>query len=168
MFRAMDWLLAPFEYELTTWHPLAVHVPVVLVPLGALGACVYAFTGRPRVRAGLLVWFAVTALATWWAMRTGKALYEGVEGTPIVEELIAQHRTTAAWVLRFTIALVLLLAGLSAWRRWRRASWRKANSVLRLGRDPLWVRAVVVLLAFVAALLVVYTGHVGGVMVWGR
>ena len=146
MFRAMDWLLAPFEYELTTWHPLAVHAPVVLVPLGALGACVYAFTGRPRVRAGLLVWFAVPALATWWAMRTGKALYEGVEGTPIVEELIAQHRTTAAWVLRLTIALVLLLAGLSAWRRWRRAGWgvwgcRSAGepiaaSLLRTGGAP--------------------------------
>ncbi|MEM8600977.1 MAG: DUF2231 domain-containing protein [Bacteroidota bacterium] len=164
----MDWLLAPFEYELTTWHPLAVHLPVVLLPLGLLGACVYAVTGQPRVRLVLLAWFAVAALATWWAVRTGHRLYDEVEGTPIVEELIAQHRQPAVWTLRLAAAVALLLAGLSGWRRWRAITWRKANSVLRLGRDPAWARAAVLLLALAATLLVAYTGHVGGVMVWGR
>ncbi|MEM9996726.1 MAG: DUF2231 domain-containing protein [Bacteroidota bacterium] len=161
----MDWLLAPFEYDLSTWHPLAVHLPVVLLPLGALAAVVYAVTGGVRLRLGLLVLFAVASAATWWAVETGQRLYDEVEGTPIVDELIAQHRTTASWTLRLSGAVTLLLAGLTGWRTWQ---LRTSAGPRRLVADARWARLIVVVLAGAAALLVVYAGHVGGVMVWGR
>ena len=54
-------------------HPLAVHAPVILIPLAALTALLYAFL--PRARSSVRWWLGGLTLAAtataWFATKTG-------------------------------------------------------------------------------------------------
>lgn len=151
--------LAEMTYEIPVWHPFVVHFPIALLVLGGGVAAAYAMSGRALWRAvtGLLVAFGT--LGAWAANATGEALYAHVEGTPIVEELVGRHEALGNWTLALGAAATAVWLGVLAWRR-------------RAGRtfdepDPLGVRLAVAALALAAAVLVVLTGRLGGVMVWG-
>lgn len=146
-------------YEIPVWHPFVVHFPIALLVLGGGVAVVYAVAGRALWRAatGLLVAFGT--LGAWAANATGDSLYAHVEGTPIVEELVGRHEALGTWTLALGAAATLVWLGVLAWRRRTGRSFDEP--------DPLAVRLLVAALALAAAVLVVLTGRLGGIMVWG-
>lgn len=141
------------------WHPIAVHFPVALLPFGAVAAAVYAVSGRSLWRTVAFLAFAVGALGAWASVATGEAIYEEMEGTPVVETFVERHEAYGEWALWLSVATVVLLVGAAGWRvRVERTSEET---------DPLGLRLVVLAFALAAAVLVVLAGHLGGLMVWG-
>jgi uncharacterized membrane protein len=147
------------DLEIPYWHPIVVHFPIALIAFGAAAALVYAVAGRAFWRGMALYAFAVGAVGAWVANVTGETIYEDVEGTPVVEALIDQHRTYGEWTLWLSVATVLMLVGATWWMR-------RAGQAGR-ARDPLAWRLAVLALALAAAVLVGLAGHLGGTMVWG-
>ncbi|MBG0831273.1 hypothetical protein HS041_26340 [Planomonospora sp. ID67723] len=142
-------------------HPLIIHATVVLTPLLAVLATVYALA--PRTRAALrwaVLGLAVTApLATLAARQSGIALKEGrfssVEGT--LGGRIAEHEA-------FGTPLTLAVAGLGL------VSLALVQ-VLRAERHSRPVTLVLTVLTVLLAAAVVYyavrAGHSGAAAVWG-
>ncbi len=152
-----------FEYSIPYWHPLAVHFPLVFLLLAGGTSAVYAIIGTALWRRALLTFLALGAAAAFWAERTGEALHDSMEGTPIVEELVEFHQTAAHWTVRASLVALLVGIGLTYWWRRRTASRTRPLQTIR---EPIWMRLVLLILAGTAAMLVAYTAHVGGVMVW--
>ena len=137
-------------------HPLAVHVPVVLLPLGALAVLLMLVV--PRWRAALawpvVVVLGIAAVGSVAAKLSGEALAQRV-GAP------GQHQELGNWLV--AIAWILF-AGTLAWWLWQRKhlQQRRATGVVGL--------IVGILLATVAAaalIVTVLTGHTGATAVWG-
>lgn len=136
-------------------HPLAVHVPVVLLPLGALGLLVLIVV--PRWRAPL-AWpivgiLGVATVGALVAKLSGEALAARV-GSP------GQHEQLGNWLL--ATSAVLFVAAL-AWWLWQRRSARARRSTGVMG-----VLAGMLLgtLALGAVIIAVLTGHSGATSVW--
>ncbi|MDX1530616.1 MAG: DUF2231 domain-containing protein, partial [Rhodothermales bacterium] len=109
------------DYTIPVWHPAVVHFPIALLVFGAASAAAYAAVGRPFWRrVALLAFVPGTALAGV-AIETGEALYDEVEGTPIVEELVGRHETLAEWTFWIGVLVTLALAAAEVWRRRARA-----------------------------------------------
>ncbi|MEU8383637.1 hypothetical protein [Streptosporangium sp. NPDC048865] len=143
-------------------HPLIVHAAVVLTPLLAVLAAVYALAPRTRP---VLTW-AVVGLApvvpvsVLAARQSGEALEEGrfasIEGK--LGERIAEHASFGTPMLLVAFALGLVAAALVYVTRGG-----------RFGRTAeLAVSALTVVLAVVSLYYVVRTGHSGAVAVWGN
>lgn len=136
-------------------HPLAVHVPVVLLPLGAIGVLLLLLVPRWRTT---LAWpvIAVLGIATVGALvakLSGEALAERV-GDP------GQHQQLGNWVLAMS---AILCAGTLAWWFWQRrlARRRRPNGVVGL-----IVGTVLATLALGSIIVAVLTGHTGATAVW--
>jgi uncharacterized membrane protein YidH (DUF202 family) len=137
-------------------HPLAVHAPVVLLPLGALAVLLLLIV--PRWRAPL-AWplvgvLGIAALGSLVAKLTGEALAARV-GDP------GRHQELGNWLV--AMAWVLFVATL-AWWLWqrRRMRQRRATGVTGI------IAGIVLGTVAVASLIVaVLTGHTGAVAVWG-
>ncbi|MEM1044328.1 MAG: DUF2231 domain-containing protein [Bacteroidota bacterium] len=139
------------------WHPAVVHFPIALLLFGAAAAVVYGALGRAFWRGVALLAFAAGTAGAWAAVRTGKTIYEAVEGEPVVEALVGRHQALADWTLWVSAAVLAVLAGAAVWTR----------RTGRAGPDPLVLRLAVTGLAVAAAVLVAMTGRLGGQMVWG-
>ncbi len=151
---------AVFQYEIPVWHPLVVHLPIVAILLGAFAVGIWAVRPNPyRLRSGMML-YGIGVLGGLVAYFTGDPMLEQTEGEPIVDMLSPLHEDLALYALVFT---ALTLAGLFVY------GWYDRR-VLALHRDG-WsrglMRAGLALLAFLAALLILATAHVGGTMVWG-
>src|SRR5262245_25896787 len=110
-------------------HPLLVHIPVVLIPLGAIGAVLMLW---PRLRSiigwwvcGLLV---VAGIATQLAISSGQDLKHYVRESDLVRQHTRIGENIRPWLLLMFLALVGVLLVDRALRR--RASQTAA-------RDPL-------------------------------
>ena len=123
-------------------------------------AVVWAFRGTAFWRHSALWLFSLGLVGGIAAYKTGEAIEEHTEGTPIVEELGGMHEDMAFYTLLVTGSVVLLLGLLSLWRE-------KRGTLERKLRDPLVARILLALVALAAAALVAWTGHIGGTMVWG-
>lgn len=155
-----------FEYSIPYWHPLVVHFPPVLLLLAGGTSAVYAIRGSAVWRRALLVLLSLGALAAYLAERTGEALEDSMEGTPIVDELVGFHQNAAHWTVRASLLALIGTVALTVW--WRRNQRTEmVDSGGSASKDPLWMRLVLLLLACAAAALAAYTAHVGAVMVWG-
>ena len=128
------------QYEIPYYHPLAVHFPLVLLLLGAAASALYAALGTATWRWAALILIALGAGTAIWAEETGETLEETVDGEPVA-------------------AVVLVLVSLSVWAR------RQPDRFLP--REPIAGRVAVLVLAGLAAGLVAWTAHLGGIMVWG-
>lgn len=136
-------------------HPLAVHVPVVLLPLGAIGVVLVLLMPRWR---GALQWpvVAVLGIATVGALiakLSGEALAARV-GSP------GQHEELGNWVLALA---ALLLAGMLAWVLWHRRLVRHRRSSGVIG---LILGTVLAAVAIGSVIVAVLTGHTGATQVW--
>ena len=145
--------------EIPYWHPLVAHFPIALLIFGAGMAVGYAVVGRAFWRGVTLLAFAAGTLGAWAAVWTGETIYEGVEGTPIVEALVETHEEFGEWALWLGVATSLVLVGIALWRRFTERDAAAA--------DPVAVRLVALALALAAAVCVARAGHLGGTMVWG-
>lgn len=146
-------------YEIPVWHPLVVHFPIALLLLGGGVAVAYLVTGHAFWRAVTGLAVGLGGLGAWVANATGEAMYTHVEGTPIVEELVGRHEALGGWAMWAGAAAFLAWLGVSLWRR------RTPHDLP--ARDPLGLRLLVAAPAVASAVLVVLTGRLGGLMVWG-
>lgn len=135
-------------------HPLLVHFPVVAIPVLAIAAV--ALIARPSLRPSLdlpLVALAVaTTIATFLAARSGEALRDDLEA----DEYIETHQNLGSQLTWIVLVLTLALVGFVLWTRRRSASPRFVNGAGLL----------IVLLASLALIWVVRTGHEGAKATW--
>ncbi len=146
---------AVFDYYIPQLHPLAVHFPISLVLVACVAALGWAVQGKAY-------WFRATWLlmttgfiGALFAYFTGDAMYEQSEGTPMVDLLVDHHEQVAlfAVIANGVSWAVCSLIGLS-----RRAKLDEQPASIR------WGLGVIVL---ITAILITWTSHVGGTMVWG-
>ena len=149
-----------FQYDIPVWHPLLVHFPIALILAAALATVAWSIRGTSFWRRCALLLFTLGMGGGVLAYLTGETMEEQSEGSPIVEELVGLHEDLALYTLLVTGATLAALAGLSWWLE-RRITLERAP------KDPLAARLILALAALAAALLVAWTGHVGGTMVWG-
>jgi uncharacterized membrane protein len=148
-------LTTVFDFTVPTLHPLATHLPLVAIPAAAVAGIGYAVLGSLRWLYAALGTALVGAAGALFATRTGEALYDEMEGDPMLELLGEAHEWSAEWALYTAAAGALVLAVL-AWRA------RREEPVA-----PGWMRGLAALLLVASAALVLYAGHVGATMVWG-
>jgi uncharacterized membrane protein len=120
--------MAPTEVFGLPAHPLFVHVPVVLIPLVAIGAVAMACSARVRERFGWLVLaFAIVAgISTQLAIDSGQALRRHVPRTAALDRHVHIAESIRPLILLlFLVALAVMLIDRRA-----RGSWPFA------GREP--------------------------------
>lgn len=147
------------QYEIPYFHPLAVHFPLVLLLLGAAASALYAALGTATWRWAALILIALGAGTAIWAEETGETLEETVDGEPVAAVVLPKHEQGAEWTVRLSVLTILLLVSLSVWAR------RQPDRFLP--KEPIAGRVAVLVLAGLAAGLVAWTAHLGGIMVWG-
>jgi hypothetical protein len=148
-------------------HIFLVHIPVVLIPLGALGAVLMLW---PRLRSAIGWWvcgiLVVAGIATQLAITSGKSLRDYVHETSLVREHTRIGENIRPWLLFLFLALLGVMLIDQAIRR------RGASSDPRPeGRDLLQIAGVVLsALSIVFAAMSVYwvyrIGHSGSKAVW--
>jgi len=147
-----DW----FDYSIPVWHPIAVHVPVVLLPLAAVFAVLWVARSGDRWFGPLSLVLVLATVGTIAAYLSGDAVYQQSEGVPIVEDFVGLHRRLGWFTL--IAALASLALTLAAGPINRKLS-DSGKSRLRL---------VAMVFIVVAAAVALATGHLGGIMVWGE
>lgn len=152
-------------------HPLLVHVPVVLVPLAAVGAAAMAVRGewRQRFATVVMVLAGVGAVGAVLASRSGEALEERFEASgQTIGDTLERHAEmgeSAPVVVAVFFVLLLAWTLFAAWRR--RVGEERAVAVVRRPRVVAAVLcALAVLGGVVASVVVVRTGHSGAESVW--
>ncbi len=153
-------------------HPLMVHIPVVLIPLTAIGALVVAL--RPRLLpsfGGLLVVLSgVGFVGTLLAASTGDELEEpfraaGQTISPVLHDHAELGETTEVLALVFFLT-TLIWVGV-AW--WRRRSAQRTSATPRPASVVVGILAALAVLGGAAATVgVVATGHNGAKSVWDQ
>lgn len=141
-------------------HPLFAHVPVVLIPLGAIGAVAMS---RPRVRAAIGWWVVaivfVAGIVTQLTISAGESLEEYVRETELVERHAEMGESIRPWLLLMFLALVgVMLID--------RFIVRRPEAAAPLRRVGVAVTAASVLLSGVASFAVFRIGHSGAEAVW--
>lgn len=154
-------------------HPLAVHAPVVLIPILAVVAVVFALrpSARQRVRwlmpAGV---FAMTAML-FVAKESGESLLDSTDvfllGT---QEQISNHQSLGEATFILTLLWFVVTAALAVRDRMLSAPTATALSadvaVVRQDRIALVLSVVAVVLAVLATIWLVRTGHAGAESRW--
>ncbi len=147
------------EYEIPILHPLLVHFPIALILLGSAAVVAWAAIPRPfwyRVSVLAFTGGAISALA---AYLTGEAAEAAAKDVPIVDEIVHLHEDLAIYTLGATIITLVALV--------------VTQPRLLSGRDnggevpAAAIRWIVAAVALTAAVLVAWTSHLGGIMVWG-
>lgn len=154
-------LQALSTYEIPIWHPIVVHYPIALVAAGMLAALGWLVVGTRFWRHCTVYLYGLGLAATGAAYWTGEEAYEQSKDVPIVDELAPVHADYAAYTLAAVAVVTVVLAAAVVWIN------RRPLRVGDAAVDPFWIRAVVVLLSAAATTLIVYTAHLGGLMVWG-
>src|SRR5258708_30227386 len=88
-------------------HPFLVHIPVVLIPLGALGAVLMLW---PRLRSAIGWWvcgiLVVAGIAVQLAITSGQSLNHYVKETALVREHTRIGENIRPWLLLMFFALL--------------------------------------------------------------
>lgn len=139
-------------------HPLMVHLPVVAIPVLAIGAVIAVLHRPTRARYGsaLMVLAVVAVVATFVAANSGAALADGLD---YPESQIGDHRDLGNTLRWFVLGLGVATLGHLGW-----------VSTARGERLPSWVspavRVLVVVFALLSLVWVIRTGHEGAKSVW--
>jgi hypothetical protein len=147
-------------------HPLLLHMPVVLIPI--LTLIVIALAVRPvwRLQYGLAagIFAFVTMVATILTAGAGEALKDARPVPPASEGAqLEQHADLGSELRLFLIVLAVVFIVLVILERYRAHT---TGGLLARPAIATVVAAVSVLVAVVAAIWVVRTGHVGAQMTW--
>lgn len=149
-------------------HPLAIHAPLVLIPIAAVVAVVFVVRSDWRRRIG---WIAPAVVLVFVAMlfvakETGQA---AVDDDNVFGD-VDRHRELADTTFMMSIVWLVLAVGLTAWDRWGgidRARALSADIVVPPGDR---IAAVLSVLAAIAAIVttiwLLRTGHAGSESRW--
>lgn len=153
-------------------HPFIVHIPVVLVPVAALGPVLMVFSANWRARIGWLVVVAagVSLVFVQLAIGSGEALEERVDDSDLLRSHADLGEAARPYVAVLFLA-VLAFMGFDRARRRREVAdggSRTSAASSATWRDPVMAAlAVVVLAASVLSGVWVYrAGHSGAESVW--
>lgn len=151
-------------------HPLLVHLPVVLVPMAAIGAILIAVRPSWRSRFGVLV-AVVSGIALagiQFAIGSGEALEERVQETAAVERHTELADMTRLSVLVFFLAVTAFVV--YDRRRLHRAIATGPGTPAAAGpsRLAMGLAAVTIVTSLLATAAVVRAGHTGAEAVWER
>jgi uncharacterized membrane protein len=151
-------------------HPLLVHVPVVLIPLCAIGAIAIVFipTWRPVLGWILVVLAGFGTIAAQLASGSGEALEEALDEE---SDLLERHAELGETFIWFALVFFLVLLGFMVWdtMQRRRGSGDVGGGAGRsvTGSPVAIVLSVLLVLSGAAAGLRVYqVGHSGAKTVW--
>jgi uncharacterized membrane protein len=145
-------------YEIPILHPLVVHFPIALTLLGTVA--VLFWVARPTdfwYRCAVLIYLS-GAVATILAYFTGEDAEHYAEDVPIVEEIVEFHEEMAIWTLAATLITLLTLVLIQP---------RALSGSVDERSPAIQIRIAVAVIAVAAAILVSWTSHLGGLMVWG-
>ena len=145
-------------YEIPLLHPLVVHFPIAMVFAGTVAVLIW--ISKPSAfwyRCATLAYLA-GALAAVSAYFTGEAAKEAAQDVPIVDEIVDLHEQMAIFTLAVTLVTLLALV----LTRPKLLSGATDEPPPARG-----VRIAIGVLAIAAAILVAWTSHLGGLMVWG-
>lgn len=147
-------------------HPLAVHAPVILIPLAALTALLYTFL--PRARSSLRWWlggFAAVGTATaWFATQTGEHLKAKLGTNPDIEHHEDLGNLTWWWSLTMLGFVAALIAADSFHSR--RGSFSRAGMTIPWRTISLVLTVGMIGAAGVTVTYLALTGHAGAELVW--
>lgn len=145
-------------------HPMVLHAPIVLIPLLALVAVIYAFKANWRDRMG----WAVISLAVLTVLSaavtgfSGLAMRDGMRDRGLNDQAlqgINSHGALGLWLSLVVVWLTLASFGMVlAVRGGRYKEKPTAFNILRM---------VVLLFAIAAVVLMFLTADAGGRLVWG-
>lgn len=148
-------------------HPLLAHVPVVLVPLCAIGAVLMCW---PRLRRSIGWWvcglLVVTGIATQLAISAGKDLEEYVRESSLVHEHTRMGENIRPWLLLMFLALVGVMLVDRAVRRRSAASVDGADSGRGLRIAGVVLSALAIVFSAMSAYWIYRIGHSGSKAVW--
>ena len=141
-------------------HPLFAHIPVVLIPLGAIGAVAMCW---PRVRSAIGWWVVgivlVAGVACQLTIGSGEGLERYVRETDLVERHAEMGESIRPWVLLMFLALLaVMVVGVLVRRR--------PESAAALGRVGLGLMVAALLLSAGATVAVFRIGHSGAQAAW--
>ena len=138
-------------------HPLLVHLPVVMVPMAALGAIILAIFPKYFARFG---WWVtgisfIGAIGAILAAGSGETLEERIDRTSTLRDHAEMGETARLLaVVLFAVLLIVMLA-----RKYRAADMaKKAVSIA--------VSVVIAVSAAAAGWVIVQTGHSGAKASW--
>lgn len=139
-------------------HPLLVHIPIVLIPLVAIGGIAIAVSPRMRERFGILtlVLAVVAFIGTWLASQSGEALTDSVRRSAALH----QHIDLAGKMKYLALLLLAAVFGILLFDR-----------LTKQGRKfPAATNAVAIVLMIVIAVgstgWLVAIGHNGAQATW--
>jgi preprotein translocase subunit SecG len=149
-------------------HPLAVHAPVVLVPIGALAAVV--LTVRPTWRQRVGWWLPATVFMLAGSLFVAKESGEAAVAAKNVFGNIDEHSELAETTFILSLVWFALALGLAMWE-WqsrRRAPQALSAAGAAVGRDPVAIGFAVAMsvAAIATAIWLVRTGHAGAESRW--
>ena len=155
-------------------HSLIVHIPVVLLPIAAIGAVLMVASPAWRARVGWLVVIAagVSLLFVQLAIGSGEVLQESVDDT----DLIREHAHLGEGLRPYAAVFFVAVLALMVYDRWRtrRAGSGDASAVASAARgtwrDPIMATVAVLVLAsaVLSGLWVYRAGHSGAESVWSK
>ncbi len=154
-------------------HPLLIHVPVVLLPLAALGSIAMAIH-RPWLRTyGVLVTVlaGVGFLGAMLAANTGEELVETFrDAGQTISPSLSDHAEMGDSVQIFAGIFFVLLLAWVLFSRWRdKVGEERTTAVVRKPKVVAIVLAVLVVISgAVATVSVTWTGHSGAKTVWEK
>jgi len=130
-------------------HPLFVHIPVVLIPLVAVGAVAMACSAWVRDRLGWVVLglAVIAGLSTQLAIGSGQALQESVQKSSALD----RHVAIAESIRPLALLLFLVALGVMLVDRRKRGSWL-FRAGARQGALPAAARAGLVAVTIVVAI----------------
>ena len=126
-------------------HPAVVHFPIALAVVGAAGELFYLILRRPWVKWFGPVLLTLALAGSGVAYFSGQAVHDKVEDQGVPELAVERHLNSCLWALG-TLGLATLL------------SW-----AVRPTGKGIWLSA---LIALAAAGLTLYTGYLGGELVY--
>jgi hypothetical protein len=146
-------------------HVFFVHIPVVLIPLGVLGAVLMLW---PRLRAMIGWWvcgiLVVAGIATQLAIDSGQSLRQYVPETDLVRQHVRIGENIRPWLLLMFLALVgvMLIDRAIA----RRAETPTGRDTLRIAGVALSVLSIV--FAGFSMYWIYRIGHTGAKATWQK
>lgn len=148
-------------------HPLFVHIPVVLIPLVAIGAVAMACSARVRDRLGWVVLgLAVLAgLSTQLAIGSGKALRASVQKSSALDRHIAIAESIRPLaLLLFLVALGVMVVDRRTRRAWPFRAGARPDAPPAVARRALVALTVVV--AITTCVRLYQIGDTGAQATW--
>lgn len=151
-------------------HPLLVHIPVVLVPLAAIGALAMAFWPWLRARIGWIVagLAVLGGLGAILAASAGESLQEGKPESSAIRHHAELGEGARNFSILFAILVVLFVAG--EWWLKRRAAQTGADGAGKSAGWKKWVLPVAAVLTVASGAWATYSvmdaGHTGAKSTW--